>query len=116
MHDIAGGGRAALVDLDHIVPFILMGSVLWRGTAARLRAWRGAMSEVSDNPVETVTARLAAIETRLDAALAEIAAVNARRLAARTRRPVPSYVSRSGGFIAGFVVAVLLLFSKLLFS
>jgi hypothetical protein len=74
------------------------------------------MSEVSDNPVETVTARLAAIETRLDAVLAEIAAVNARRLAARTRRPVPSYVSRSGGFIAGFVVAVLLLFSKLLFS
>ncbi len=40
------------------------------------------MSEVSDDPVETVTARLAAIETRLDAVLAGIAAVNARRLAA----------------------------------
>ena len=61
--------------------------------------------------------RLAAIETWLDAVLAKITAVNPRRLAARTRRPAPSYVSTAGGFIAGFVVAVLLvLFSKLLFS
>ena len=60
--------------------------------------------------------RLAAIELRLDAVLADIAAVNARRLAARSPRSGPRFVSAAGGFIAGFVVAVLLLLllSKLL--
>ena len=75
------------------------------------------MSEVSNDPVETVMARLAVIETRLDAVLVEIEAMHARRLAARARHSVPSYVSTTAGFIAGFVVAVLLLlFGKLMFS
>ena len=73
------------------------------------------MSEVSDDPADIIMTRLAAIELRLDAVLANIDAVNARRLAARSRRSTPPFVSAAGGFIAGFVVAVLLLFSKLLF-
>ena len=75
----------------------------------------GGMSEVSDDPADIIMTRLAAIELRLDAVLANIDAVNARRLAARSRRSTPPFVSAAGGFIAGFVVAVLLLFSKLLF-
>jgi hypothetical protein len=74
------------------------------------------MSEVPDDPANIIMTRLAAIELRLDAVLADIAAVNARRLAARSRRSRPPFMSAAGGFIAGCVVAVLLLlFGKLLF-
>ena len=45
----------------------------------------GGMSEVSDDPADIIMTRLAAIELRLDAVLANIDAVNARRLAARSR-------------------------------